>query len=306
MAPKRRYQGDWDDPWFPKSGPPLPVKNGIKARSKRGQIGETWWSERWVEVLENLDMGARLSRGRSYARRGQVMNLEIEPGKVTAKVQGSRPTPYDVVIALAPLAAAQWEKVVDVMASQAIFAAKLLASEMPRDIEEAFVGADVPLFPAVNKDLKTDCSCPDWSNPCKHIAAVYLLLAEEFDRDPFMLFHMRGMGKDRLIATLRDRRTLYSDDDAPDERTVLTKHALSIDVPPLESLLDRFWSAGEGLETLDVSIAPPSVPHSTLKRLGQPSFWRGHTDPLKSFTAMYDETTATAMRLAYGEEENPD
>ena len=117
---------------------PKPVKNGIKTKSQRGTIGETWWSKRWIQVLESLGMGARLDRGRSYARRGQVVSIDVQKGAVTAKVQGSRPKPYSITICLAPLSDQEWDKVTDVMASQAIFAAKLLSGEMPQEYRRGF------------------------------------------------------------------------------------------------------------------------------------------------------------------------
>ena len=82
------------------------------------------------------------------------------------------------------------------LSQQVIFTAKLLAGEMPQDIEQAFTDAGLSLFPAQSKDLDTECSCPDWSNPCKHIAAVYYLLGEEFDRNPFLIFKLRGMERE--------------------------------------------------------------------------------------------------------------
>lgn len=96
----------------------------------------------------------------------------------------------------------QWDKVVEALSGQALFTAKLLAGEMPTDIEEMFAKTKVSLFPQHQEDLMTDCSCPDWSNPCKHVAAVYYLLGEEFDRDPFLLFRLRGLGRDELLQRL--------------------------------------------------------------------------------------------------------
>src|SRR3989440_11526 len=185
---------------------PRRVREGIKARSTQGNIGKTWWSKRWVRTLESFGMGQRLSRGRFYARLGQVISIDIEPGMVKSQVQGSQPEPYIVQIRLHPLADEEWESVIDVMASQAIFAAKLLAGEMPTNIEEAFSSAHVPLFPAREQDLSTKCSCPDWANPCKHIAAVYYILADRFDEDPFLLFKLRGQTKEEMIAALREKR----------------------------------------------------------------------------------------------------
>src|SRR5262245_16468934 len=160
-----------DYPRFPRSRPRA-AKGGIKAQSKRGGFGANWWAKRWIAVLESFPIGARLGRGRSYARNGQVLSIDIAKGEVTAKVQGSQPKPYAVTIKVDTLTAKQWDKVVEALSLQALFVAKLLAGEMPRDIEDAFSMAKISLFPQSEEDLKTDCSCPDWSNPCKHVAAV--------------------------------------------------------------------------------------------------------------------------------------
>src|SRR5260370_3240634 len=156
----------------------IKVEGGIKTKRKRGEIGSTWWSKRWIGVLESFSMGTRLTRGRSYARQGQVISIDIEPGVVKAKVQGSQPKPYTIKIQLRPLSDQDWEEVTEAMASQALFAAKLLAGEMPTNIEEPFHAGKLSLFPTAAKDLVTDCSCPDWANPCKHIAALYDLLSD--------------------------------------------------------------------------------------------------------------------------------
>src|SRR3990172_8441611 len=166
---------------------PRKAKGGIKAQSKRGTFGESWWARRWIAVLESFNIGARLGRGRSYARRGQVLSIEIDKGKVSAKVQGSRPKPYNIKLEVKTLSASDWQKLANILSRQAIFSAKLLMGEMPLDIEKVFGEAGLSLFPEKLKDLETVCSCPDWSNPCKHIAAVYYLLAEEFERDPFLI-----------------------------------------------------------------------------------------------------------------------
>ena len=125
--------------YFPPPSRPLAAKGGIKAQSKRGSIGETWWAKRWIAVLESFQIGARLDRGRSYARRGQVLAITIDKGVVTAKVQGSLPTPYKVTIKLNVLSAADWRNLAAVLSQQVLYSAKLLAGEMPQDIEEAFV-----------------------------------------------------------------------------------------------------------------------------------------------------------------------
>src|SRR5437867_7762850 len=97
----------YDYGYFPPSRP-RKAKGGIKAQSKRGSFGESWWAKRWIAVLESFGIGARLQRGRSYARRGQVASIDISEGKVIATVQGSRPKPYSVSIAVKLIGKADW------------------------------------------------------------------------------------------------------------------------------------------------------------------------------------------------------
>ena len=194
---------------------PKEAKDGIKARSKRGSFAKNWWAQRWIAALERLVDSGRLSRGRSYARKGQVLSIEETKDGIAARVQGSRKTPYKVNIQIKSLTDAEWDKVFDAMAEQAIFTAQLLAGEMPQDIEQAFEAAKVSLFPAKRGDLKTDCSCPDYANPCKHVAATHYILGERFDEDPFLIFRLRGRTQEQVMQALRERR---AGDDELEER----------------------------------------------------------------------------------------
>jgi uncharacterized Zn finger protein len=194
---------EWGEgPFYPVSRP-RKVSGGIKARSKRGPIGEQWWSRRFIDVLESFGLSSRLSRGRNYARSGQVLSLSIGTGHVTAKVQGSRVKPYGVKLTVDPLTTRQWRRVEEALAARAIFRARLLAGEMPAEIEEVFADCGTPLFPHSARDLEMTCSCPDWEVPCKHLAAVCYVLAEAFDDDPFAMLAWRGKGRDDLLAALR-------------------------------------------------------------------------------------------------------
>ncbi len=138
----------WDDDFFYfKRSTPREARGGIKAQSKRGDFGQSWWAKRWITVLESFDIGARLGRGRSYARRGQVLSIEIDKGNVRAKVQGSRPKPYDVELKIKTLSATDWKKLAEALSREALFAAKLLGGEMPPDIEKTFKATGLSLFP---------------------------------------------------------------------------------------------------------------------------------------------------------------
>lgn len=299
--------GKWDG-WYDDEGSewdyyrpsqPRKVEGGIKTKSERGAIGETWWSKRWVSVLESFGMGTRLTRGRNYARLGQVLSIDVEPGVIKAKVQGSMPRPYTVTIRLQPLADRDWEKVIETMASQAIFAAKLLAGEMPRNIEEAFSAVHVSLFPTRGTELSTKCSCPDWANPCKHTAAVYYLLAERFDEDPFLIFKLRGRSREQIIQSLREKRTvaLPAEAASASETDAASEESLA-----LEDYLAVFWQAGEELATFTVNTSVPTIDKAVLKRLGQAPFSVGAQSLTTLLAKAYDAVDeAVARKMAEGE-----
>jgi uncharacterized Zn finger protein len=252
---------DWRD-WEPSR--PLPVESGIAARSKRGAIGATWWSQRFIELLESFGVGSRLARGRNYARRGQVVELEVEPGVVLAKVQGSRYTPYRVRVRGKALTEQQWRRVEKAMAARALPLAKLLAGEMPHDIEDVFAACGLTLFPRSNAELKASCTCPDWENPCKHVAAAYYILAERFDEDPFLIFAWRGRDKDELLERLRARRGAGTSRASAATRSAQPKPRPSA----LADHLDCFWRSGPELADLHVSPLASEAPDVLLRQLG--------------------------------------
>ena len=195
----------WDGGWYP-SGRPRRVEGGLKARTARGAIGSSWWSRRFLEVLESLAIGGRLDRGRNYARRGQVISLDVASGAVQATVQGSRARPYRVSIGLPAFAEDVWNKAEIALSEQALPAALLLAGEVPPELEEIFAAAGAPLFPHTAGELDQRCSCPDGVVPCKHIAATFYLLAEAFDEDPFLILRWRGRERAELLDRLRQLR----------------------------------------------------------------------------------------------------
>jgi uncharacterized Zn finger protein len=286
---------------FYETAKPKEVKNGIKAKSRRGAIGETWWSKRFVSILESFNLGARLTRGRSYARKGQVVSIDIQPGKVRAKVQGTFPSPYDIEIELKPLSEEQWDKAIEAMAGKAVFAARLLSGEMPQNIEEAFSDAGISLFPEKGHDLETDCSCPDWSNPCKHIAAVYYLLAEQFDRDPFLIFKLRGRTKEEILEALRERRFAgVAEEEAMPSLDAPIAPPVQGGPDMLEECLDRFWQAGEGLSSIEISPRGPQVEGGVLKRLGNAPFAVGKDNLASLLIKAYQAAGRAALQRASG------
>lgn len=267
-------RGGWYEP-----SRPIAVEGGIRAKSKRGDIGAQWWSKRFIAILESYGMSGRLQRGRSYARKGQVMEFSLGTGKVTALVQGSRPRPYKVTIKVLPLTAAQWRDVEARLASQAVFRAKLLAGEMPPEIEEVFAECGTPLFPRRASDLDMDCTCPDWEVPCKHLAAVCYVLAEAFDDDPFGMLAWRGRGKDELLASLRPADSSAGTGAAMGatgeaEADSATRAVLADVAGTPLAVSPDFWSAGLSaarLRSLAAPSAAPAVPDLLLRMFEPPA-----------------------------------
>ena len=266
--------------FFPPSKPRRAV-GGIKARSKRGPIGEQWWSRRFIDVLESFGMQSRLTRGRNYARSGQVLSLDIGTGRVVAQVQGSRIKPYKVTLTVDPLTTPQWRAVEQALAARAVFRARLLAGEMPAEIEEIFAGCGTPLFPRSARDLMMACSCPDWEVPCKHLAAVCYVLAEAFDVDPFGMLAWRGKGREDLLAALRRLTGGGSGTEtatrAPDKAD-----------RPLSDCTEHFWSSA--LSPARLRALPPAAAAPADLLL------RGFEPPA---IQIRDQDLATILRPAY-------
>jgi uncharacterized Zn finger protein len=185
--------------------------------------------------------------------------------------------------------------VVRALAEQTLFAAKLLAGEMPADIEKVFEDAGVSLFPAKLRDLETDCSCPDWSNPCKHIAAVYYLLGEEFDRDPFLLFRLRGLGREEMVRQLGQTAAPQSAAPAAEEVPAPAEVAEPLPADPA-----RFWAVARLPADFFGPVQTPPASAAWPKRLGGFPFWRGDQRFLEALEPAYRQAAERAVELYAG------
>lgn len=277
---------------------PVEVKGGIKAQSRSGGFGESWWAQRWIDVLESFHMGPRLGRGKAYARKGQVLSISVGEGLITAEVQGSRPKPYKVEMKVKTLAQAAKKNLLKEIGESILFAVKLHSGEMPKELEELFMSSGLPLFPQKYSEMKTDCSCPDWSDPCKHIAAVCYLLAEEFDRDPFLIVKLRGLSRDELVsatastgnpACSSDIKTFDVEEAAGDQEPI-----------PLSSDSSSFWGLPEAEDTFTFNAAAPSTDAQIVRRLGKFPFWRGSENLIDAMESVYRAATISALEAMAG------
>jgi len=218
------------------------------------QASREWWSQRWLDLLDSYRFKKRLERARNYARQGNVLSIEFKGAKVLARVQGSEVEPYKVSLSLDPFSDEQWGYVIETMSHKVTFAAKLLAGEMPQNIEEVFTTNGLSLFPFTLSDIHSKCSCPDKANPCKHVGAIYYQLGDRFSEDPFILFQLRGRTKEQIISDLRKLRSTKVVPHTTEKYEVQQ----SIPNNQYSVKIGSFWQYNEPLESSLVVIAPSS------------------------------------------------
>lgn len=275
------------------------------------QFGRTWWGQRFIAALEQFTDAARLGRGRSYANSGRILDYTLADNTVTARVRGSINPYYGVYkepiyrtsVALAPIAPAEWTRVIGNVASRAGFITRLLLNEMPDDIEQVFIGTKQHLLPNSQREFRTSCSCPDMANPCKHIAGLTYCLAAALDRDPLVLFELRGLLRARLRAELEASplgRILASELE-PREAEVVA--ATSYYTSPTQTTADaaighkEFWTGARRPPA--VETAPrASVPALLVKKGGDyPSFWHKDSSFIGVMEELYERVRTKQSQL---------
>lgn len=250
-------------------------------------LGRTWWGQRFIAALEGFTDHGRLQRGRSYSGDNRILEFGIANGVVTAKVRGNvnpyfgvyKEPRYTTRIQMTPIPDKDWKKAIDNLGRRAGLVSKLLMNEMPDDIETAFADLKLNLLPRGRQDFKvTDCSCPDDANPCKHIAGAYYRLAAQLDRDPFLLFELRGLSRTALrealsrtplgeaLASLLDEQPLP----VVSAESYFTRPLSATDMPDDRS----FWQGRQRLPTEIEPATPAAVPAILIKKGGEsPPFW---------------------------------
>lgn len=269
-----------------------------------------WAGQRWLRVVEQATPGAAMVDGLTYAKDGQTKKFFVNPGKVDALVQGRADRPYTASFTLAQIGDEAWARVVAAMADGAIYSAKLLAGELPANIEDLFGPLDLRLFPAEPGDVKASCTCadfaalaaqPDPASPrwCKHLACAAYLLAQRLATEPFLMFHLRGLDGVELLERLREKRSLAAGT-AGERVLVYQQHVpglVEVASPPLEASLAHFWDAGPGLADLDIPLGKPEVAHPLLRRLG-PSPLTGKFPIVGLLASCYDVICESALASA--------
>jgi uncharacterized Zn finger protein len=193
-------------------------------------------------MLESLRMPAVFQQGRRYARSGQVRSLNISTSLATGLVVDDNGETYRARVAVRAYSAADWRRIERALAAEAIHSARLLAGDLPEDLDSILVGYGLSLFPTELTEIALECSCTGWQKPCAHLTATCYVLSESFDADPFGILAWRGRGRTELLDNLRALRT------APDPGT---PGLAARPAPPVSG----FWTAGPRLAPLRELVA---------------------------------------------------
>lgn len=292
---------------------PRKVRGGMKIPSTE-KAAQSWAGQRWLRLIELGSDGTALSEGLEYCQLGQTRRLEVGAGKVSALVQGRLPKAYRVTLELGTFSRDQWDRLVETMIEQALYSAKLLAGEVPPSIEDVFAPLGLRLFPSEpvegqQSEVVPVCTCDEPRSEglpwCKHACCVAMILANELAKDPWIIFRLRGMEKQELLDRLRHHRSISVAVGAAAPVYEPQVPALE-DVPdePLESCLDRFWSARAPMRQLMLAAEAPAVSHPLLRRLGASPFEEGTFPIVGLFATCYDVITKDAVeRVVAGDDE---
>lgn len=303
------YQ-NWSRP--PRTPPPRlrpkRVRGGVKlagevAGQRAGVLA--WTAQRWIRLMEQVAAGPALVEGLDYARQGQSRKFGVESGKIVANVQGRADRAYNTTLAIQAFDTLQWERVLQAMSDQAIYAAKLLSGELPSNIEDLFGPVGLKLFPAEPADVTAACNCAEGAAQaglwCKHACCTAYLFADKLAADPFLMFTLRGLPGSEVIERLRHARAVGGvGREGSAVYQPLVPGVSDEPSPALDLAIDHFWEAGPELRELDLTIEPPAVSHPLLRRLGASPF-EGAKFPLVGLLATcYEVISRDAMEGVEG------
>ncbi len=286
---------------------PMPVRGGIHAQSVRPQASRKWWAKRWLAFMEDLKMGARLGRGRSYALSGQVISVDVRPGVCEALVQGGGREPYRCKLTFDVMPPRAKKEILAKLRARPLLVAQLLVRNLPESVDLLFRAAGYPLVPTVSNAFETSCSCPDYANPCKHIAAVLFLLTEAFEQDPIRLLTLRGITREDLVGgseegeqETRTKGLGTAEDGQGTEESDQQRRENPSTLQPFNPSTP-FWGVPPEMAP-DFGPAPTAMGKAPLiRRLGVIPFWRGEQRFFEAMEQCGDRSGAAGWRIWAGD-----
>lgn len=268
------------------------------------KFSRTWWGQEFIQALDNISDDGRLSRGRAYVNNGKITSFGIKDGIVLARVRGSinayfgvyKEPLYITTIEFQPISAAKWAAAIALIASRASLISRLLLNEIPSNIEDSFTTLGLHLLPHGEKDFNAQCSCPDYGNPCKHIAGVYYRVAAELDRDPFLLFELRGLSREDLYKELAksplgkalSAELQLSQGSLKPAESYYTRPT-TVAAQAVERLQD-FWQGTKRLPQTMEPLTKPLVAGIPVKKQGDfPAFWQRNNSFIEVMEELYEQ-----------------
>ncbi len=285
---------------------PRRVRHGLRLRRKEGAVAESWVSLAWFARLQELADAKQREEGLVYARTGQTTKLSVEDSGIRATVVGRQPGAYIVRIKVRQFSSELWDRVLAIMGNQALYAAKLLAGQLPPSVEQVFAEVQETLVPALS-DFEMSCTCDVNDACCKHIVCVGALIAEQLDGDPFLLFTLRGLDGESFLERLQRQRAMDQKQGRPvPAYTHSPPVGASATTEPLLADVESFWTAGRDLAEIRAEPGPPPVEHALLRRLG-PAPFQGSRFPFVGLLATcYDTASKHALDKLADPESNED
>lgn len=253
------------------------------------------WGRRWIRKMQALGCLDRASRRQVESAAGEVLDHALAEGRLTARVHGSRWPPYEVRIEVAPLDDRHWHRVLEIVASRPLYAACLLAGEVPADLDALFAEAGCALLPQGTDALRTACTCDSLEENCPHVAVAHYVLSDALEADPFLLLGLRGRSRSQVLRALRQPGGA-ADASSPNDESCGGLSSVRVLVP-LPAHGDRFWRVEEPLHEFEVDGEAPACPHPSLTRLGAPGPWAGPGDLAALLGPLYEVVGTQAARL---------
>jgi uncharacterized Zn finger protein len=261
----------------------------------RSASGESWWARQWLSMLDTVGPESRgiLNRGRAAARTGDVRRAEVKPGLLSGTVSSSFGLAYGVRIGVPVLGDRTWARVIAALTSKAAYAARLLAGELPTEIEDLFAKEGASLFPRGLWELETTCGCLAAGALCKHAAALHYFFGANLHTQPFVLLALRGRTQQQIVAAIRTQWSAS----AASETVLIEADGAEDEADPAFAPLrvERFFEPGAALDELAAIGTPPQSTAALLQRLGPPPFATEREDMLTPLGRAYAAVTRHAV-----------
>lgn len=262
---------------------------------------KTWWGESFVLALEGFINPGRLARGRAYRTDNRILSFEQHDNHVKALIRGNinpyygilEEPRYQVKITFDTISAVQWREAIHRIGHNASWLSKLMLNQIPDDIDDAFSSGY--FLPKSYSDVEATCDCPDWDNPCKHIAGVYYRIANILDSEPMRLFDLRGISSGQLIDELKKTelgRAFSEFLSSPKDTQITFEDALYTSIKPAQAMKSSqksFWEMGVIADTVKEENESTKVAAALIKKQGDyPAFWHKHLSFIAVMEDFYD------------------